>query len=130
MKRAFMYSSYVLTAFAAIPVTGFATTWTVTTTSSGGQCTADSTNDVNCTLDAAIADAGAGDTIHFSAAVQGGSIPISGNTPLVNGITIDASPGGVTLDGAGTAQIFYFSSGTFTLSHLVLKNGLGSNCGG
>jgi hypothetical protein len=113
---------------AAAPFALAANTWTVTSTGSGGACTADSTTDANCTLDVALADAGSGDTIHFSASVQGQTI--IGNFSIAAGLTIDASPNGVVLDGGGSYTVVYVASGPVTLSHLTIQHGQGSNSGG
>ena len=116
----------------AISVAQGANTWTVTATGSGGACTANSTTDVNCTFDAAINGANSGppgDTVLFSAGVQGHVITYAGAS--VFGITIDGSPNGVTLDGGGTnGPLFYFVSGTSLISHITLQNASSSTCGG
>ena len=113
---------------AAAPFALAANTWTVTSTGSGGACTSNSTADANCTLDVALADAGNGDTIHFSASVQGQTIV--GNFGIATGLTIDASPNGVVLDGGGSYTVVYVASGLVTLSHLTIQHGQGSNSGG
>jgi len=106
-----------------------ASTYTVTSTGSGGACTAGSTIDPNCTLDAAITAGNGGGVVHFSAAVQ--TQTINGPFPNIqNGVTIDASPNGVVLDGFNTYNVFYVESGQVLLSHLTLQHGLGSNSGG
>jgi hypothetical protein len=118
---------------AAAPFALAANTWTVTSTGSGGACTADSTTDANCTLDVALTYAGNGDTILFSASVQGQTIVGNfdvGNNGLTHGLTIDASPNGVVLDGGGIYTVVYVSSGPVTLSHLTIQHGLGGNSGG
>lgn len=113
----------VLLLCAAAPFARAANTWTVTAGGSGGSCTADVTTDPNCTLDAAIAVAGDGDTIFFAAAVQGSTIRLNDTNALTAGLIIDASPDGVILDGGDSGSIFYLQSGTFVLSHLTLQNG-------
>src|SRR5437763_577561 len=82
-----------------------AATYTVTATGTGGACTAGSTIDPNCTLDAAISAGNGGGVVHFSAAVQ--TQTINGPFPNLNGVTIDASPNGVVLDGLNTYNVFY-----------------------
>jgi len=107
-----------------------AATWTVTTAGSGGACTAGSTTDANCTLDAAITAAGNGDTILFAPAVQTQTIPFIGQNVTAS-ITIDGSPNGVALDGGGNNLIFYVDSGpTVQLSHLTFQHGRGTADGG
>src|SRR5215831_5984602 len=71
--------------------------YTVTSTSSGGICTLQSTSDPDCTLDAAIAAAASGTYILFSQSVQGQTIAVATPFPnLTKDVTIDASPNGVT----------------------------------
>jgi len=108
-----------------------AATWTVTTTANGGTCTAGSTTDLNCTLDAAVTAAGNGDTILFAPAVQTQTIffQLLGN--LTASVTIDGSPGGVVLDGSGNHDMFYITGApTVVLSHLTFQHGLGTADGG
>ena len=126
MKCRLLFCGLLLCATAAFAQA--ASTWTVTGTGSGGACVADSTTDANCTLDVAIADAGNGDTIHFSASVQGQTIV--GNFGFSTGLTIDASPNGVVLDGGGSFAVVYVASGLVTLSHLTIQHGQGNNSGG
>jgi len=104
--------------------------FTVTSTSSNGACTADSTSDANCTLDAAITTAASGDVIEFAPAVQGGTINAPFGLPnLTKDVTIDASPNGITLDANGASAMLYVDSGAtvvlrrLTLQHLVSSNG-------
>lgn len=103
-------------------------TWTVTSTGSGGTCTANSTTDPNCTLDAAIADSSDGDTVLFASAIQGSTICCSFS--IANGLTIDGGSNGMILDGGGFGIVVYISSGVVNLRHLTLRNGLGDNSGG
>lgn len=123
---------WILSCCAVSPLAhAISSTYTVTSNGSGGTCTAGSTTDPKCTLDTAIADATSGsDIIHFSAAVQTQTIRLTDINTLTVGVTIDASPNGVVLDGGNSATIFYFQSGTFVLSHLTLQHGLGGNSGG
>lgn len=101
----------------------FAATWTVTATDSGGACTADSTTDADCTLDAAITAAGSGDLIQFDASIQGQTITLATQT-LSLSLTIDGSPGGVALDGAGNHPLFDVGlNATVRFSHLTFQNG-------
>jgi hypothetical protein len=104
--------------------------FTVTSTSSGGSCTLDSTSDPDCTLDAAITTAASGDYIFFAPSVQGQTI----NTPiglpnLTKNVTIDASPNGITLDANGAPVILYVDSGAtvvlrrLTFQHVVSSSG-------
>jgi len=108
-----------------------AATWTVTTTNSGGICTADSTTDANCTLDAAITVTANGDTILFALPVQTQTIQLATQS-LNKSITIDGSPNGVVLDGNDTHPFFYFISGNATvlLSHLTFQHGHGAPVAG
>jgi hypothetical protein len=97
--------------------------WTVTSTGSGGACTPNSTSDSDCTLDAAITAAGNGDVVEFATTVQGQAIALAEQTITVS-LTIDASPGGVALDGGGANRLLDIASGaTVTFSHLTLRNG-------
>ena len=99
------------------------TIWTVTSTGSGGTCTPNSTSDADCTLDDAIADAANGDVVEFAAGVQGQTIVTSEQTITVD-LTIDASPGGVTLDGGSANPLIGITSGaTVQLSHASLQHG-------
>jgi hypothetical protein len=111
---------------AAAPFALAANTWTVTSTGSGGACTANSTSDPNCTLDAAIYTAANGDTVRFAPSVQGQTI--CGTYPNITyqntppSVTIDGSPNGVVLDSCGSGPIFALDSGNVTFSHLTLQN--------
>jgi predicted outer membrane repeat protein len=106
--------------------------YTVTSTSSGGTCTLQSTSDPDCTLDAAITTAASGALIQFSQSVQGQTIAVA--TPFSNltkDVTIDASPNGVTIDGGGVSGIFYVDSGAnVVLRHLTVQHGFAGNSGG
>lgn len=103
--------------------------YTVTTTGSGGTCTAGATDDANCTLDAAIATANAGDVVQFGGAAAGHVIV--GNWSISKDLTIDASPNGVTLDGNNYAGVLYIDSGaSVTFRRLTVQHGLGNNSGG
>ena len=119
------------TALSLIALTARASTWTVTTTGKGGTCTANSTSDPTCTLDVAILDAGNGDTILFAPAVQTQTIFFQPHGNLTASVTIDGSPNGVVLDGAGTYNMFYIDGGpTVVLSHLTFQHGLGTSTAG
>ncbi len=107
-----------------------ADTWTVTSNGNSGGCTPNSTSDIDCTLDIAIAAASSDDTIVFSPAVQTQTISIG---PLVIGknLTIDGSPNGVVLDANSQGYHFYIGiEVTARLSHLAFQNGFGSGSGG
>jgi len=102
---------------------GAPSTWTVTSTGSGGACTANSASDPDCTLDAALAAAGSGDVVEFAAAVQGQTITMAEQVVAVS-LTIDGSPGGVALDGGNANPLIDIAlSATVTLSHLTLQHG-------
>jgi predicted outer membrane repeat protein len=110
-----------------------ASIYTVTSVTSGGVCSANSTTNSNCTLDAAIKAAANGDTIEFSPVVQTQTIFIADNFPgnLPTGMTIDASPNGVVLDAGESYGIFSIAQGlNVVLSHLTLQNGIGQISGG
>lgn len=111
---------------AASPFALAANTWTVTSTGSGGACTANSTTDANCTLDAAIYTAANGDTVRFAPGVQGqticGTYPNGTYQNTPPSVTIDGAPNGVRLDSCGSGPIFSFDSGALVLSHLTLQN--------
>ncbi len=111
---------------AAAPFALAANTWTVTSISGGGACTANSTSDPNCTLDAAIYTATDGDTVVFAPGIQGqticGTYPNGTHQNTPPSVTIDGSPNGVKLDGCGSGPIFAFDSGTLVLSHLTLQH--------
>ncbi len=113
---------------AASPFALAANTWTVTSTGSGGACTANSTTDPSCTLGAAIADAADGDTVLFAPAIQGSTICCSFG--LTAGLTIDGGSKGMILDGGGFGGVFYINSGNVVLSHLTIQHGIGNNSGG
>ncbi|HXD83838.1 MAG TPA: choice-of-anchor Q domain-containing protein [Rudaea sp.] len=98
-----------------------ANTWTVTSTGSGGNCTANSSA-AGCTLDAAINAAGDGDLIHFSAAVQGQTISGVYLRNDFGSLTIDGSPGGMILDGGGNGPFLALNSGNITLSHMTFQH--------
>jgi len=103
--------------------------YTVTTTGSGGTCIAGATDDANCTLDAAIATASAGDIVQFGGVAAGHVIV--GNWSVSKDLTIDASPNGVTLDGNNFFAVFYIDSGaSVTFRRLTVQHGLGNNSGG
>ena len=103
--------------------------YTVTATGSGGTCTAGATDDANCTLDAAIATASAGDIVQFGGAAAGHVIV--GYWSVSKDLTIDASPNGVTLDGNNSFSVFYIDSGaSVTFRRLTVQHGLGNNSGG
>lgn len=108
------------------PFTQAANTWTVTSTGSGGACTANSTSDPNCTLDAAIYTAANGDTVVFAPSIQGqticGTYPNGTYQNTPPSVTIDGSPNGVVLDSCGNGPIFALDSGNLTFSHLTLQN--------
>ncbi len=125
MKR--IASSWVaLLLFTAAPFAQAANVWTVTATGSGGVCTANSTTDPNCTLDAAIYTAANGDTVRFASNVQGqticGTYPNGTYQNTPPSVSIDGAPNGVKLDSCGAGPIFAFDSGTLALSHLTLQN--------
>ena len=105
---------------------GVSSIYTVTGTGSGGACTANSTTDPNCTLDAAIYTAANGDTVRFAPGVQGqticGTYPNGTYQNTPPSVTIDGAPNGVKLDSCGGGPIFSFDSGTLVLSHLTLQN--------
>ncbi len=113
---------------AAAPFALAANTWTVTSTGSGGACTAGSTTDANCTLDVAISDAADGDAILFAASVQGQVI--SGNFLFAKGLTIDGGARGVILDGGGAGSVVDIEGGAVVLKNLTVQNGMGNNSGG
>jgi predicted outer membrane repeat protein len=101
---------------------GVSSIYTVTSTGSGGACMANSTTDPSCTLDAAINAVGDGDFVRFAAAVQGRTIYGVYLRNDFGSVTIDGSPNGVTLDGAGSGPLLALNSGNVTLSHLNLQN--------
>ena len=111
---------------AAAPFALAANTWTVTSTGSGGACTANSTSDPNCTLDAAIYTATDGDMVVFAPSIQGqticGTYPNGTYQNTPPSVTIDGSPNGVVLDSCGSGPIFGLDSGNVTFSHLTLQN--------
>jgi len=128
-----MLARLVCMAFAAAAPLAHAATYTVTSTASGGSCTANATTDADCTLDAAIRAAADGDVVRFSASVQTQTILISDAfpSPLAASLTIDGSPLGVVLDGRESFDMFVVPSGvSLTLSHLTLQNGVGQFSGG
>jgi predicted outer membrane repeat protein len=103
--------------------------YTVTATGSGGVCTGGATDDANCTLDAAIATASAGDIVQFGGAAAGHTIV--GYWSVSKDLTIDASPNGVTLDGNNYTNVLYIDSGaSVTFRHLTVQHGIGNNSGG
>lgn len=106
--------------------------YTVTSTGSAGTCTANSTNDADCTLDAAINTVLSGDFIEFAPSVQGQTIAVTlGFSNLTTDVTIDASPNGVIIDGGNSSPIFYVDSGAqVVLRRLTIQHGFGNNSGG
>jgi predicted outer membrane repeat protein len=122
-----------LLACCAAPALASGPYFTVTSTGSGGTCMVDSTSDADCTLDAAITAAASGDHIFFAPSVQGQTITL-GSLPLPNlskNLTIDGTPNGVTIDGAGKYVVFYVDSGAaILLRRLTIQHGLGNSAGG
>lgn len=127
----FSIAALALMAYAA-PGAAATVTWTVTSAGSNGTCAIIPMKNTNCTLDVAIKKAMSGNIIKFSSEIQGKAI--NGNFIISNkSITIDGSPGGITLDGGGENTVLTITgdpSNRVVLNNLTIQNGKGENGGG
>jgi hypothetical protein len=79
-------------------------------------------------LDAAVAAASSGDTIHFGCS---GTITLTSTLVIMSDLTLDGTGQNVTLSGGHAVQVLSVASGvTFTLNHLTVANGLAAGSDG
>ncbi len=98
------------------------TTWTVTSTSDSSSDTA--------SLRYAIANSASGDTIDLSGIY--GTITLTSSLPTISKNLTISGPGAtlLTISGNNAYRIFWFASGTSSISGLTIANGYSSNDGG
>jgi hypothetical protein len=77
-----------------------------------------------------VANANAGDTIHFAAKLNGATITVGNTLDIQKSVTIDGTGSGITVNGGGN-QVFVIEGGVVAdINALTITGGVASNFGG